>query len=160
MERSLWRDYGSVTYKCCRSSPAQSFSGPSPVELATIFYCLRFETSFFVTFYDSQGYGGGIQPRLTPLTLLITFRHEPHRKHRFSCYSPTIPRPLHAYPLQLPSDIPGIVDVFTGRYQATHVPSRDRYITTAIHATVIYSICLSLWLKTCIANNNTTFPQW
>jgi hypothetical protein len=25
---------------------AQSFSGPSPVELATIFYCLRFETSF------------------------------------------------------------------------------------------------------------------
>jgi hypothetical protein len=28
----------------------------------------------------------------TRLTLLITFRHEPHRKHRFHCYSPTVPR--------------------------------------------------------------------
>jgi hypothetical protein len=43
---------------------AQSFSGPSPLELATIFYCLRLETSLFVAFYDSQGHGGGIRPRL------------------------------------------------------------------------------------------------
>jgi hypothetical protein len=28
--------------------PAQSFSGPSPVGLVTIFYCLRFETSLFI----------------------------------------------------------------------------------------------------------------
>jgi hypothetical protein len=28
--------------------PAQSFSGPSPLVLATIFYCLRFETSLFI----------------------------------------------------------------------------------------------------------------
>jgi hypothetical protein len=41
-------------------SPAQSFSGPSPVGLAAIFYCLRFEASLFVTSYDSQCYGGGI----------------------------------------------------------------------------------------------------
>jgi hypothetical protein len=27
----------------------------------------------------------------TQLTMPITFRHEPHRKHRFHCYSPTIP---------------------------------------------------------------------
>jgi hypothetical protein len=60
----LWREDGSVIYNCCWSSPAHSFSGPSPVELATIFYCLRFETSIFVTSYDSQGYGGGIRPRL------------------------------------------------------------------------------------------------
>jgi hypothetical protein len=33
------------------------FSGPSPMGLATIFYCLRFETSVFVASYDSQGYG-------------------------------------------------------------------------------------------------------
>jgi hypothetical protein len=33
-------------------SPAQPFSGPSPVWLATIFYCLRFETSFFVASYE------------------------------------------------------------------------------------------------------------
>jgi hypothetical protein len=29
-----------------------------------------------------------------------------------------------------------IVDVFTDRYQATHVPSRDRFIATVLHATV------------------------
>jgi hypothetical protein len=37
----------------------------------TIFYCLRFETCLFVASYDSQGYGGGIRPRLhTGLTKL------------------------------------------------------------------------------------------
>jgi hypothetical protein len=40
----LWREDGSVVYNCCWSSPAQSFSGPSPAGLMTIFYCLRFET--------------------------------------------------------------------------------------------------------------------
>jgi hypothetical protein len=35
----------------------------------------------------------------TRSTLLVTFRNEPHRKHRFHCYSPTISRPLHAYPM-------------------------------------------------------------
>jgi hypothetical protein len=56
---------------CCRLAqlycwplPAQSFSGPSPLGLATVFYCLRFETSLFVDSYDSQGHGGGIRPRL------------------------------------------------------------------------------------------------
>jgi hypothetical protein len=33
-----------VVYNCCGSSPAQLFSGPSPVGLMTTFYCLRFET--------------------------------------------------------------------------------------------------------------------
>jgi hypothetical protein len=62
--RSLWREDGSGIYNCCWPSPAQSFSGPSAVGLAIIFYCLRFETSLFVASYDSQGYGGGIRPRL------------------------------------------------------------------------------------------------
>jgi hypothetical protein len=44
--------------------PAQSFSGSSFLGLATVFYCLRFETLLFVAFYDSQGHGGGIRPRL------------------------------------------------------------------------------------------------
>jgi hypothetical protein len=68
--------------------PAQSFSGPSPLGLATIFYCLRFETSFFVASYDSQGHGGGIRPRLhtgywtlAPFVFKITSLHEPHGKH-------------------------------------------------------------------------------
>jgi hypothetical protein len=44
--------------------PTHSFSGPSPLGLGTIFYCLRFETSVFVASYDSQGYGWNIRPRL------------------------------------------------------------------------------------------------
>jgi hypothetical protein len=60
---SLTRD-GSVVYNCCWSSPVQSFSGPSPAGLATIFFCLRFETFLFVASYHSQGHGGGIWPHL------------------------------------------------------------------------------------------------
>jgi hypothetical protein len=59
--RPLWREDGSVFCISCWSSPAQSFSGPRPLDLATIFYCLSFETSLFVASYDSQGHGGGIQ---------------------------------------------------------------------------------------------------
>jgi hypothetical protein len=33
-----------VIYNYCWSSPAQSFSGPSPGRLMTKFYCLRFES--------------------------------------------------------------------------------------------------------------------
>jgi hypothetical protein len=62
--RPLWREDGSVLCNCYWSSPAQSFSGPSPVGLVAIFYCLRFETSLFVASYDSQGHGWGIRPRL------------------------------------------------------------------------------------------------
>jgi hypothetical protein len=60
----LQREDGSAVYSCCWSSSAQPFSGPSPVGLVTIFYCLRFDISIFVASYDSQGYGGGIRPRL------------------------------------------------------------------------------------------------
>jgi hypothetical protein len=59
----LWRENGPVFCICCWPLPVQSFSGPSPLELATIFYCLRFETSLFVASYDSQGHGGGISTR-------------------------------------------------------------------------------------------------
>jgi hypothetical protein len=41
---SLRRENGSAVYNCCWFSPAQSFLGPSPAGLVTIFYCLRFET--------------------------------------------------------------------------------------------------------------------
>jgi hypothetical protein len=53
-----------LSFNFCWSSPAQSFSGPSPLRLATIFYCLRFETANFVASYDSQSYVGGILLRL------------------------------------------------------------------------------------------------
>jgi hypothetical protein len=59
---------------CCWSSPAQSFSSPSSVTLVTIFYCLRLETSLSVASYDSQGYGGGIRPRLHKELLSLRVR--------------------------------------------------------------------------------------
>jgi hypothetical protein len=62
--RPLWREDGSVFCICCWPLPAQCFLGPSPLGLATIFYCLRFETSLFVASYDSQCHGGGIRSRL------------------------------------------------------------------------------------------------
>jgi hypothetical protein len=62
--RPLWREDGSVFCMCRWPLPAQSFSGPSPLGLATVFYSLRFEISLFVSSYDSQGHGGGIRPRL------------------------------------------------------------------------------------------------
>jgi hypothetical protein len=62
--RSLWRENGSFVYNCCWPSPVQSFSGPSPVGLATVFYCLIFETFLFIAAYASQGYGGGVRTRL------------------------------------------------------------------------------------------------
>jgi hypothetical protein len=43
--RSFLLEVESVIYNYCLDSPAQSFLGPSPLGLATIFYCLRFETS-------------------------------------------------------------------------------------------------------------------
>jgi hypothetical protein len=39
-----------------------------PLGLATIFYCLGFETSLFVASYDSQGHGGDISPSLSDLS--------------------------------------------------------------------------------------------
>jgi hypothetical protein len=45
----------------------------SAVILATVFYCLRFETFLFVASYDSQGHGGGIRPRLHTGYSLLTF---------------------------------------------------------------------------------------
>jgi hypothetical protein len=70
--RPLWREDGSAFYIRCWPLPAQSFFGPSPLGLATIFYCLTFEASLFVASYDSQGHGGGIRPHLHTGTLDFT----------------------------------------------------------------------------------------
>jgi hypothetical protein len=73
------------------------FLGPSPLGLATLFYCLRFETSLFVASYDSQGHGGGIRPRLQTgmcVFLLSIYIYnlctDPQRT-----LSPTVRPPLH-----------------------------------------------------------------
>jgi hypothetical protein len=44
VRRPLWREDGSIVYNCCWSSSAQSFSGPSPAGLMTIFYYLRLKS--------------------------------------------------------------------------------------------------------------------
>jgi hypothetical protein len=84
--RSLWREDGSVFYICCWPSLAQSLSDPSPVGLAIVFYCLRFETSTFVASHDSQGHGGGTRPRLhmgLVITILLSYR--PCMWHYYLC---------------------------------------------------------------------------
>jgi hypothetical protein len=67
--RPLWREDVSVFCICCWPLPAQSFSGPSPLGLKTIVYCLRFETSLLLS------HGGGMEEPL------IILRQGPHRKH-------------------------------------------------------------------------------
>jgi hypothetical protein len=77
-----WLEDGSFVYNYCWSLPVQSITGPSPVGLVTIFYCLRFETSFFVASYDSQGpqWRYSTPPHLYWESLII-LRHKPHGKH-------------------------------------------------------------------------------
>jgi hypothetical protein len=64
---------------CCWPSPAWSFSGPSPLGLVTIFYCLKFEITLFVSSYDSQGHGGGIRPRLHTVLSVAVYSLRAHR---------------------------------------------------------------------------------
>jgi hypothetical protein len=87
----------------------------------------------------------------TRINLSITFRHEPHRKHIFHYYyGPTMSRPLHGNPFteQLPNDRPGIVDVFTGCYQATAVvllfASRSLSCKVSICHNISVVLCFSV----------------
>jgi hypothetical protein len=61
MGSSLWWEDGSVVYNC----PLQSshFRVRAPWDLWS-YFTVSDETSLFVASYDSQGYGGGIRPRL------------------------------------------------------------------------------------------------
>jgi hypothetical protein len=43
----LWREDGSVFFRCYWPLPAQSFSGPSPLWLATVFYCVEWTIDGF-----------------------------------------------------------------------------------------------------------------
>jgi hypothetical protein len=78
MGHPLWLEDGSVFCMCCWPLPAQSFPGPSPLGLATVFYCLRFETSLFVASYDSQGHGF---PQILANALPFINAREQNRDH-------------------------------------------------------------------------------
>jgi hypothetical protein len=63
----LWREDESVVYNCCWSSPAQSFSGPSPAVPITTFYCLKFDTPLTWTARSPYLYPPGTgRPGYTP----------------------------------------------------------------------------------------------
>jgi hypothetical protein len=53
----------------------------------------------------------------------------PKRKHHYKMFFCCCGR--------LPGDSPNVVDLFIGRCQAAHVPSRDRCKTTVLHVTVL-----------------------
>jgi hypothetical protein len=67
MYHPLWREDGSVVYTYCWSSPAKSFSEPSPAGLMTTFYWLRFETPPIWRARSSYLYPpGAVWPSFTP----------------------------------------------------------------------------------------------
>jgi hypothetical protein len=89
--RPLWREDGSVFCMCRWPMPAQSFSGPSPLGLATVFHCLRSETSFSsppttrrvtVEVFDPAS-TRILSLTVKPLVLVMHLRHGRHRKHFF-----------------------------------------------------------------------------
>jgi hypothetical protein len=71
--RHLWREDGSVFCICCWPLPAQSFLDPSPLVLATVFYCLRFETSQSQSHIatDGQSESLDVEPHMTTYLLLF-----------------------------------------------------------------------------------------
>jgi hypothetical protein len=91
--RSLWREDGSDLYNCCCRSPAQSFSGLNPVRFVTIFHFLKFDTSIFVAFYDSQGYCGGSGPHFHIAFLLPI--GDTRRRHRLEGFHYCVSRVLY-----------------------------------------------------------------
>jgi hypothetical protein len=76
---------------CCWPLPAQSFSGPSPLGLKAIFYCLSFETSLSIASSGSQGHSICFPPCL----------HTVKQRELFSLYS------LHMDPRRILSSIFG-----------------------------------------------------
>jgi hypothetical protein len=149
--RPLWRGNASVFCIWCWPLPVQSFSGPSPLRLATIFYCLRFETSLSVASYDSQGHGGDIRPRLHtgeelawgPCYIASGGSNRKHRleQSRYCCYG------------RLPNNNLDIVDVFTSRYQATALQVTILFVildtwVASVFICFVYKYTVALLLQT------------
>jgi hypothetical protein len=72
-------------------SRQRNHSGPSPVELATIFYCLRLRLPFPSPPTTRRVTVKVFDPAASLIVLVITCWHGPHRKHRssllFNCCS-------------------------------------------------------------------------
>jgi hypothetical protein len=70
---------------------------------------------------------------ITRLTLLMTFRHEPHRKPRFHCYWITIPLPLpsNSRCTAVPFEVPAQQRVYRGVDAAVKIWSRIREVLSS-----------------------------
>jgi hypothetical protein len=101
------------------ASPAQSFSSPSPLGLAAIFYCLRFETSLF-------------SPPTTLKATVEVFDHASTRDWRLSTN-------CHGYNIsvRIAQKTPLLI-VVVQSFLWEHVCLRSRFLATAL----VY-ICLS-----------------
>jgi hypothetical protein len=166
----------SIVYNCCWSSPAQVQVPRDSCPHFTVLNSRLFQPRGpGPRIYIPQEHAGPIIPPGTgfpfrrllrlaglwwrystppplsrPGVLVIQPRDGPNRKHHpqqfFYCCVHVLCSG-NMFTEQLPSNSPCIVDVFTGRYQTTHAPSRDRCIATILHAT-IYQI---------ISNNRTDY---
>jgi hypothetical protein len=131
--RPLWREDGSVFFICCWPSPAQFFSGAGPLGLVAIFYCLRFETSFFVASYDSQGHGGGIRPRLHTDSQLNSLLQQSSLYLGTYHIESTVPLLLRAYSLR--GNV--FAEPLPRNGRCLFALSRGLCIATAVHAAVL-----------------------
>jgi hypothetical protein len=84
VERSLWREDGSVVYSCCWSSPARSFSGPSPTLLSQIrdFPFRRLLRLAGLRWRYSTPPPHGILLTSCPKPVITSY-HGPRKKYRF-----------------------------------------------------------------------------
>jgi hypothetical protein len=80
--RPLWREDGSVVYNCCWPSPAQSFSGPYPEGLMTIFRARTLQSqSYFNWLFTTNQFILASSPlrfKTTDFFLLNSWSHSPY----------------------------------------------------------------------------------
>lgn len=118
-------------------------------------YALQITNRFLVTAFNNEEFSASFltsllsdeypatdlsQPAWDPRYIVLGGPNKRHRFQQFPCF-------CHG---QLPSDSSDIADVFTGRYQATHVPPSDCCTATALQATMSMNSCFCVGEKTYI----------
>jgi hypothetical protein len=131
---TLWRISHNWTLVNCQlnwSAISSQLSLQSSTQLPTLCWQLTshsptnyFTSLHFTSLHSTDLHSTGLG------SSLYSLGGRPNRKHClqqsiYCCYG------------QLPSNSSDIVDVFTGRYQATHVPSCDNCIAMVLHVTLL-----------------------
>jgi hypothetical protein len=123
--RFLWREDGSAVYNYCWPSLAQSFLGPIPVGLVTIFYCRRFETSLF----RSLLYQGVAVPKLNKASDFSELRAQ---ERTVKCAAALFSKLWHDYRPSIP---PGIISKIVTCIEITY------FVLCCLHP----GVCHDLW---------------